>query len=314
MDDEQNSSSPNLGPNLDATHVDLGADLLEKTAMIPGLFPVSARGPSRANPADPAANLEGPGSVTDQLQSAKILMSEGLSEAAKKVLHQILIADSGNVSAKVFLKEIHELELRQIFGEEEIRRPYGRKGEQPELGVEVGVGIETDPQKVMQQLDSDLGLGIFSEVSSGDRSDLMDEFALELEKILIKGSAQDWIDMGVGFLEMELYPIAVRLFSGSVRRLDLEDPDSSVNALSATSLLALSLIFAGRPFEAIARIQPLLRNVEIKRENKIELFYLMGRAYESMEKFDFAFQFYRQVIEIDPRYRDIERRIRKPYD
>ncbi len=273
-----------------ATRIDLGDDLVEKTAMI-----------STQEVLDFTSVLvpDGPGSIPDQLQSAKILMSEGLIPDSKKILHQILMIDFSNVQAKEFLKEIYEIELQEIFSGQGIQRPYSQFADSPNAR-------ETDSEDLMRQMDSDLELGIFvtNELET-------EEFIVELEKSLVRGSHQDWVDMGIGFLEMELFEIAIRLFSGASRRLDSEAPRATDEALSVASLLGLSLILVGRPFEAIARLQPLLRDSEMKKENKIELFYLMGRTYESMKKFDFAFPFYRQVAEIDPHYRDIELRLLK---
>jgi hypothetical protein len=139
----------------------------------------------------------------------------------------------------------------------------------------------------------------------------MSSFCSRIEQDLSQSPIQDWIDLGIAFLEMDLYEIAVRLFSGACRRIEPDVQSDSEVALSATCLLALSLILVGRPFDAISKIQPLLGDVNIRKEQKAELFYLMGRTYESMKKFLLAVQFYRQVIEIDAQYRDVDRRIRQ---
>ena len=56
----------------------------------------------------------------------------------------------------------------------------------------------------------------------------------------------------------------------------------------------------GKPFEAISRIQPVLKDTEIPQEKKTELYYLMGRIHESMNQSETAYSFYHQVQELDP--------------
>src|SRR4051812_48800551 len=55
--------------------------------------------------------------IGDKLESAKILLGEGLLEEAKKILRKLLIDDPHNVIARKRLEDIHEKELQQIFGD-----------------------------------------------------------------------------------------------------------------------------------------------------------------------------------------------------
>jgi tetratricopeptide (TPR) repeat protein len=288
-----------MRPEFEKTRVDLGDDLLEHTAVI-----------SRSVEKSDLNTSEG---VADLLQSAKILTGEGLLEDAKKVLHRILMAYPTDGVARQKLNEIHELELKQIFGDGEIkRRPFGK-------GADLGLS-DQDSESLMRELDRDLQLGVFSNSGSwGDSNpmslfqdpELMSSFCSQLELDLSQAEAQDWIDLGIAFLEMDLYEIAVRLFSGAFRRSEYSPGEQNRTFLSASCLLAMALILTGRPFEAVAKVQPLLGDVNISQEQKAELFYLMGRVYESMQKFGLALQFYKQVMEIDARYRDIDLRIRQ---
>src|SRR4051794_3122912 len=93
------------------TTVDLGDDLLERTAShtansfhIPK--PVDDVHVESAPPLPTTAD-----EIADQLQSAKILVNEGLVEEGKKLLRRILIADPRNLLARKRLDEIQELEL-----------------------------------------------------------------------------------------------------------------------------------------------------------------------------------------------------------
>lgn len=311
-----------------ATRVDLGDDLLKDTTVI---FQRDAL--SQESAASPK------GEVDDLLQSAKILVSEGLLEEAKKVLRQILIHHPLSSIAQQTLEEIQGLELKQIFRGSDVLRSYSQNAEQRLPQQEWG-GV--DSEALMRQLDHDLDLGIFKDRRSSQRSsqgfgkqgvssekdqevgskdyessnfllwneERVSAYVQLLEKSLAGGSARDWIDLGIAFLEMDLYEISVRLFMGACRKVNPSSPEAGEVTLSATCLLALALVKSDRPFEALSRIQPLLQDVEIKSENKVELFYLMARTYESLKKFDFAHQCYRRIMDIDPKYRDTLQRLR----
>jgi hypothetical protein len=307
---------------LDGTRVDLGEDLIEKTAFLTGFNkpePVAPVVPSH-QPEAPTAGISPVNFVVpesglpeDLLESAKILVAEGLATDAKKLLHHLLIRDPGNVAAQKALEELQEKELAQIFGEGEVRRSYQKKDRLPE---------EVNVEAVIRSLDQDLDLGLFSlfeddAASSPGRlslfrdEKLLADFGARVEKDLAGSAVRDWIDLGIGFLEMEIYSIAARLFTGAIRRVDPVSSDAKELMISGVSLLGLSYILMDLPHQAISNIQPVLRDSEIKFEDKIELYYLMGRSYEILKKNDLVRGFYEQVREIDASYRDVAYRLAK---
>jgi tetratricopeptide (TPR) repeat protein len=285
------------------TRIDLGSDLIESSESHSTI-------PQEYSDFTGFHDLSEVGGVADLFQSAKILTNEGFAEDAKKILRQILIVDPSHAAARKLLNDIHELELKQIFISDESTRPYRLR--QPEIRES-----EVDADAVMHLLDRDLKLGIFGEESSQVRvhqlslfadGQALEEFLVKVEGDLAGSPARDWVDLGIAFLEMDFYEIAIRLFSGAARKAS-SDIASEIK-ISANCLLALALILADRPYEAISELQPLIRDTEILYEEKIEIFYLMARTYEAMKKWDLAFGFYMQVKDIDPHYRDIDYRLR----
>ncbi len=302
---DETTSAEEIDPS---TRVDLGEDLLsEKTKVIHR--GEEAQGFSEALSESPEQIS---GSPDDLLQSAKILMNEGLLDDAKKTLRKVLLIDSSNAIARQTLEDIYALELKKIFTVQEIPYSYLKKI-QPSL-------TEVDTEALIMKLDEDFRLGIYSDdngwggqsVISGLRKpEVVESLSNHLDQILSTGKTQDWIDLGIAFLEMNLYEVAIHLFSTACQTLDTEGDQSSGFYLSANSLLGYTLTLAGRPFEAISQIQPILQDIEIKREDKIDFFYLMGRIYESINKLETSLHFYRQAAVIDPIYRDLEQRLRK---
>lgn len=272
----------------DGTGTDLGDDLIEKTRSL-----------TRETVARDAIR---PDQLDDHLDSARILFGEGLIEEAKKILHRILICDAGHVLARQMLQEVHELELKQIFSEGGGRRIPGIREPRNVLPAEV------DVEQVMRELDRDLKLDIFP----FDRDErAIREYGERLDQEVSGLSPRDLVDLGIAFLEMGLSEIAVPRFRNACQKLLQESDQKNRDLLlSATSLHAYSLILVGQAFEATLELQSVLRDSEIPIGQKVEFFYLMGRAHEEMKKTESALGWYQQVAAIDSRYRDVEDRLR----
>jgi tetratricopeptide (TPR) repeat protein len=295
------------------TRIDLGDDLIEKTAMLQ--FPHADRPTSPGHDAAPV-QVEPPltaDQVPDQIESARILIGEGILEEAKRILRRILLFSASNSEARKLLDEIHESELKQIFGEtENPRRRISRRAleNQPQIRAE----------DVMRELDRDLRLGLFAEDGSessaielslfNDR-EALEVFGDQMDRDFSSSPSTERMDLGIAFLEMGLYTLAVRHFRAAASRLKFEDIEASQDLLlSATGLLAYALILGGRAFDATIALQPLLSDSELKAERKLDLIYLMGRAQECLDKRELAAQWYGQAAEIEPHYRDVHERLR----
>ena len=280
-----------MDQNKDQSKIDLGEDLLEKVVR------QSSVGSSEV-------------SLQERFESARILMQEGFLADAKRELRRIVIRDSEFSEAQKLLQQISDVELKQALDGQSIR---------PALTLTSMQYPNEDTQELMQRLDRELGLGVFLETSPSVKltqfsllSDpqLIHQYCTDLEKELSQASPKDWIDLGIGFLEMELSHIAIRLFVGAQKKLEgQEDSESQELNLSATALLALALLQEGKPYEAYSEVQPLLHHLDIPVDRKVELYYLVGRSFESLKKFQLAHEFYSQVIKIDPKYRDTRDRL-----
>lgn len=269
------------------TRVDLGDDLLEPTREVHASKAESPREPDLA----------------DQLQSAKILMGEGLLEEAKRILRKILIADPRRFAARELLREIHDIELKQLFGEGPQRKFRTRSQRQEENASE-------DPiDEVMRDLDQDFGPINTSAPPEG----------LEVARSHDELNGQNRIDLGIAFLEMGHYELAVRHFKAAFQFFleeSVNEASGSVESVSsgvlvATSLLAYALISAERPYEAAQVLQDQIQNSSISPENQLEFIYLMGRAYEAMNQEELAKNSYHQVAQVDPAYRDVRMRLER---
>lgn len=278
----------------EGTRVDLGDDLLEKTRVV--------EVPTSAN-SDPFESNLTPAEIEDRFQSARILLSEGLVDEAKKLFRKILVAQEDHAGAQQGLREIHERELKQIFGgSPEVRNSMMGRGDAP-----VSAPREK-PEEILRKLDEDLGLGVFSSeapppyghaMSLFQDRNAMDRFCRDLDAWTAGTGTRERMDLGIAFLEMGLYDLAIRQLKSAAATAEL----------APVCLYCYALILGGQPFEATLNIQPFLADLEIPPLEKIELTYLMARAHESLKRPALAKAWYEQVRKLDPHYRDVEERL-----
>jgi hypothetical protein len=328
----QDSGDPKSGEqdSESGTRIDLGDDLIEKTAMlvVPGERATLPRAPDSENaggagaaPIEPESEPErprafAPEEIEDQLQSARILLDEGLVEDAKLLLRRIVLSDSRESRARSMLAEVHEIEVRQLFGDEKERRSL-RDKKTADRKLE-----NVDAERVMRQLDHDLKLDLFAEEFADpiapelslfkDRSTL-DAFCAKLERDFAGHAIDERVDLAVAFLEMGLCDVAARQVRALLTRIEggelSAEPERERDAkVSLTSLLATACLRAGRAFDAAIALQPVLQDSEVPPERKLDLIYLMGRASEGLAKYGDAVAWYEHALELDDRYRDARER------
>jgi tetratricopeptide (TPR) repeat protein len=301
---------------LSSTQVDLGDDLLDaKTRVLElelgtnGTSPSLFSSPAKA---EPARALE-PAQIPEQFQGASILLREGMLEEAKRVLRKILLVDERHAPSRKLLEEIHERELKQMFaigaGAEEppSRQRRARGGRDPHAAA----GDE-DPDLVLDALDRELGLGLAKSALEPPPLTLFREFEAENPVSVPDIQPRDRIDLGIAFMEMGFVQLAVRQFEFACKAIMLAGEvgeGSEDKLLAATGLLARAQLEAGHPFEATLNIEPLLRDTDVPHGKKLELLYLMGRAFEELRLTDQASRWYAQVSRLDPEYRDVRARV-----
>lgn len=309
----------------DATRIDLGDDLLEKTAAMPapgartsapskpGRADSAGRKPSESQATGSIAHIgplmvdHGSGgassghaadpSASEVIEDVRIMVREGLLEEAKKRLHHVMLDDPRNLAARAELSVIHELELRQMFNDTSpVRSSLKKRGY-----------VEPDTGKILAALDRDLGLGL----STHPFGLVRDEAAVRhladcIDSEMENASVQDNLDMGIGFLEMGLHDLAVERFA---RARSVAERTGDDLRLASLALLAYAQIARGKSFEARLLIEPVIADTEIDAGRKIEFFYLMGRACEGSEDPAQAVGWYRQVTRQEPHYRDAAYRL-----
>ena len=282
--------STKLGKN-DKTSIDLGEDLLANDS------DEVTRGENHSKGSDTET-------VEEVIHNAEILFSEGLIESAKKLLRNLLLKDQGLIAPKELLDKIQEKELQSLL---KSGVPKTRAGP-AQTDALMGNLLEID--SVISKLNRDLSLELdtIPELlrDAGDHL----PFADSLDEIFSAATPQDRIDLGVGFYEMGLTPLAIRQFQAAKRLSSAAPAQHPGIWSSATYLIAICELQAGRGFDAIQTLEELLGDLNLDMRQKTHIFYLLGRAHETSVRRSLALQWYLQVAQIDPHYRDVLERIR----
>lgn len=287
----------------DGTRVDLGEDLLDGPTRTGVSAPAQTRSPS------PPLKIQ---EIDDQLHSARILIQENLLDEAKKILRQVAIHYPDSRMARHLLTEIHEIELKTLLTEDPSIRKR-RRFDEPQM-EQVG-----DPKERIKKLDADLKLGMSQDSSNPDSTTLIgdlggaksfERFSNSIEEQFAGGTVRERLDIAIAFHEMGLKKLTARLLKPVLH--EFSDSDGKVDdlKLAALALFASSLIDSGSPFDATLELQPVIQDNEVATEKKLELFYLMGRASESIGKPQEALLWYMQASKVDPFYRDLRSKLR----
>lgn len=337
--------SPSLPVEESGTQVDLGEDLIEKTAEVPRGSPpdldlaidpdldhevYSIEAPDLDASEEPSKAIEFHAKiedVPDSLESARILLNEGYLLDAKKVLQQLLVQDASNVRARAFLKEIQETELQSLLAEGGPKLPWENERDLYSENLKAEAAIDAAIARLNQDLDLGLDPSVLtseSRRSSGNFGDplgaVLDGFKdggeiyqyfRQVEDRLMKSgaSAQDYLDLGVGFLEMGRVTVAALLFARTLNRLRCAEVPERLLILSATCLLAEAKALCGDLAEAIGQLEALDRDPAFRDREKLEVYYLLGKYYQSCGQRESAARNLDQVLSLQADFRDARARL-----
>lgn len=272
----------------DSTRVDLGDDLIASTVIAPkrqdGLSGQSLTGHSN----------------DDQFENAKILANEGFIEDAKKVLRKILINDPKHGPAKQLHQQILDREMNDLLAD---RDPAAKRPQLFERKGKLARAPQATSDEVLRELEQDLGIS---------ETNLAAEGAVAVQADLQGTTESDRIDLGIAFMEMGLYEQSIAHLKSALEMIENKLEPDLVQRISATALLARAYLLGQRPYDAIHLLHAIARDAEIAPGDKTEFFYLMGMAFEQSGDRKGSIPWYEKVRDLDPQYRDIQERLRKP--
>jgi len=201
--------------------------------------------------------------------------------ARKALRHaQALGADEEIVKAK--LREIRKLELPDgLYNTISSDRPESK----------------VDTADVLERLEQEFDLA-----DDGDTAELGDLVDRRIDSILQETDPRTILDFGVGLHEMGLFRQAESLFIRAVE----EFPEYAFDAYYLAAISKLSRRdYAG----AVSILKRLSGDAAKSEQDKIQIYYVLGEAFEKMRQPDRSREFFEKVAEIDANYRNIRHKL-----
>ena len=219
--------------------------------------------------------------LKDQLERARIFVSEKLYDDAKKILHKILISFPNESEAKHLIEEIRREELNALL----------QSSDTPRFNSDKEESIDNILTKLSADFDIDF------------TADIHEEAALKnIKKILPNLGPKEKIDLGIAFLVIDFFKCAIELFSTAARyeRFSVE----------ATYLWAQALLDSGEISQAVALLEPFLQDLMLSQNTKVDFLYLSAQAYEQMGETQKAQEYFKKIKLLNSKYRDVSSRVR----
>ncbi|MBS1959654.1 MAG: hypothetical protein JST80_09305 [Bdellovibrionales bacterium] len=221
----------------------------------------------------------------DEVESARILLREGLIEEAKKTLYRVLTQKPRYADAIKLLKQIDELEMHALF--QPSRRAVQRH---PKF---------EDPDPIIAKLERDLNLE--PEAAAGHDERWVTPQALKTE---------DRVDLAVAFFEMGCYADALRELIRIEKKIRIENTFLGSQGVAVVGMIAQSLVNLDRAYEAKIKLEPVLNEADLNHEDKLTLYYCMGICEQALGHPNLALGWYQKISETDVDFRDIRVRIK----
>ncbi|MCP4548974.1 MAG: hypothetical protein GY835_21170 [bacterium] len=131
--------------------------------------------------------------------------------------------------------------------------------------------------------------------------EVLAEFRNKMAHQMGEMSAEEHYQLGVSYMEMELFSEAVEEF-----RFTLDHPMLSIKSREWMARCYLSL---NMPWDLIELLGDYLNNESYPRKSLVELYYLIGQAYQSVDRPDKAVDSFTKVYSLDTEFRDVKARL-----
>lgn len=208
------------------------------------------------------------------------------------------------------LSHLEEAEAVEVVEEPAAKQGLeglGLEGLLPEGAIVAGE-MEAGPEEGFVDLSSELGLeealDFLTESWATDAKgkETFTEFKQGVEKQLNREDTETHYNLGIAYMEMELYDDAMREF-----KIALKDP---VFEFDCYTRLGLSLMAKGDYQEAVSQY---LKGLKVGRtdEERKGLMYELGLAYEASGREDEALEVFKSIYEIDKGFREVSSKIKE---
>lgn len=219
----------------EGTRVDLGEDLVA-TPSVPA--PVSRPRPT----------------PRDDLDSARILINEGLLEDARRALFSVLRSEPGNRLALGLLEQIRATEIQAIL------KPDGRAQVAHPRSQSNDPALRQNPEELIAKLDDDWNLGL-----APSDAEIILARRWVTESLEPSSSMQERMDWAVALIQLGMPEVAVEV---------LESAPESLGTHESLALHARTNLDCGRFEEARALAESGLKDADLPKDLREEMSYI----------------------------------------
>lgn len=238
--------------------------------------------------------------VFNTLREAEILVSEGLYDKALQSLLKLLEHDPGNKQGRELLDKVIKLSDGLSSIDMLARVQFLDRTTDDMIG-ELETYLKHKDLQIEIEQDNDEQMTLGSIVGS---------FNNKIQEILIPNDYKTIFDLGIAYMELELWKEAEDSFRRVIDYLSLNAVDNE-KLIEAKIYYSYSLSKKGISTE-ISKAVELLRGLlteDIGEKHKMNVLYYLAQCYESAGDIAGARSSYKQIMDTEPSYRDVEVRL-----
>jgi len=132
---------------------------------------------------------------------------------------------------------------------------------------------------------------------------VLGEFKRRMKEQMGSMAAEERYQLGVSYMEMGLYEEALEEFEHTL--------EHKVLGQKTREWMARCLLELERPREIVLLLQTRLDAETYPRKSMVELYYVLGQAYEMLKAWDLALDAFTKVYQLDGEFRDVQARLAK---
>lgn len=271
---------------------------------------------------DSGSEATGPVSIEPQAESASCAKEEASPEQDIGVVEELQSIEEEVLAAVTELEEMEtsqqEKKAEPVPAEPVQAAADEKEEDLPEAITDVIEKIEPDElidtgtdesKEEYVDLSAELGMDKALEDMAGawghegGSKDTYDEFKDGIGNQLSKEDSETHYNLGIAYMEMELYNEALKEF-----KIALKDPHLEFDCYTRLGLCAIA---RNHPEEAISFYQKGLKIDGSDAEARKGMMYELALAYESAGKGEEAGKLFASIYELDPRYRETALKVKE---
>ena len=239
-----------------------------------------------------------PPNMLEGLKEAEIMVSEGMYDKAGLRLFELLEEYPGNEEIKEALNRV--LKLSSVADSVPIY-----SGSDLEREVHTTDEMVSELESYLDNEDDSISSEYENEEHKVKR--VVEMFNGKLKEILLPEDYNTIFDLGIAYMELELWEDAANSFKRVINQLSIATSTTNTRLVEAKIYYAYASAHTGEQnARTSARFLSSLVKETTSDKQKLEALYYLAMCYETAGDIENAKNSYEQISGIDPSYRDVE--------